>query len=125
MSKKYRKILVSESMGVYLGSCMGLGFWSKLDPVGLSEAITFANSQEINQAIATWDGMASLPNDMKHLDVLPDHEVYASIDACAAAGAERWNPELGEVAVASFKEPEFEQNEARVRERGIGENFHE
>jgi len=28
-------------MGVYLGHAMGLGFWSKMENLGLKEAITF------------------------------------------------------------------------------------
>ena len=29
-----RILIYSEADGVYLGSCMGLGFWSELDSVG-------------------------------------------------------------------------------------------
>lgn len=86
-----RKILVSKSMGVYLGSCIGLGFWSKLDSVGQDAAITFESEDEIRKMIATWDGLTSLPSDLQYLDVTADIDgTYASISACVAAGAEYW-----------------------------------
>jgi len=88
-----RMILYSESMGVYLGSTLGLGFWSKLDPVGQTEAVTFESEKEIQDAIATWDGMGSLPSDLRYLKVVADAAGYASLRACVAAGADPWSPE--------------------------------
>jgi len=34
-------VLYNEEMGIYLGSCMGMGFWTKLDSVGQDAVVVF------------------------------------------------------------------------------------
>lgn len=50
-----RYVLYHDEMGIYLGSCMGLGFWTKLDPVGQNEAVTFESSEQALKHASTWD----------------------------------------------------------------------
>lgn len=86
-----RYLLVSQSMGVYLGSCMGMGFWSKLDSVGQTEAVTFDSPKTIQQVMAEWDGLASLPSDLSYPEVeVTREDGYATEAECVAAGAESW-----------------------------------
>jgi hypothetical protein len=42
-------------MGIYLGNCLGLGFWSKLDPVGQDAAVTFPSEVEARRHVASWN----------------------------------------------------------------------
>ena len=83
-----RYVLYSEEWGVYLGSFLGLGFWSKIDPVGQDGACTFENEEQIRDWIATWDG--GPPPDWRAVAV-PDVG-YASIEQCVVAGLPAWTP---------------------------------
>lgn len=86
-----RRLLVSRSMGVYLGSCMGMGFWSKLDPVDQPSAVTFDNVETIRNIMAEWDGLGSLPSDMTFPEVEDaDGDGYATEAECVTAGVEPW-----------------------------------
>ncbi|WP_044275859.1 hypothetical protein [Burkholderia gladioli] len=84
-------VLYSERDGVYLGSCLGLGFWSKLDPAGQTHAFTFPGEAEARAAMETWD---TLPGDVRLVEVAPDQAGYASMAACIAAGLPGWNPDV-------------------------------
>ena len=53
-------VIVHDEMGVYLGSCMGLGFWTLLDPAGQPSACVFADEAEARDHIATWEEGPSL-----------------------------------------------------------------
>jgi len=41
-----RFVIYSETNGVFLGDFLGMGFWSKLDPVGQDSAIAFDTSEQ-------------------------------------------------------------------------------
>lgn len=91
-----RFVVVHPEMGVYLGSAMGMGFWSKLDPVGQDSAITFVNRMQAEQVMRAWDD--GRPGDVVIWPMIPDRpglarERYASIAACVAAGLEAWDPQ--------------------------------
>lgn len=87
-----RFVVVHPEMGVYLGSAMGMGFWSKLDPVGQDSAITFASRMQAEQVMRAWDD--GRPGDVVIWPMTPDRrERYASIVACVAAGLEAWDPQ--------------------------------
>lgn len=100
-----RFVLVHPEMGIYLGSCMGMGFWSKLDPVGQPCAVTFENRVEADDVMQSWDN--GRPDGVVIWPVVPDghrpdghvsrmpSEVcgYASVAACVAAGLDAWDPE--------------------------------
>jgi len=74
--------------GIYLGNCMGLGFWSKIDPVGQPSAVTFPTQSEAEEHMSKWDD--GRPLDVTLHEVTPDNGDYASISACVAAGLDGW-----------------------------------
>lgn len=89
-------VIYTEDEGVYLGSCLGLGFWSKLDPVGQQSAVTFENAEEVAIHIQNW------PDDQKVklrlVEVIPDLDGYASIQAIVHAGLPGWLDEVTPIA---------------------------
>lgn len=81
-------VIFSNEDGVFLGSCLGMGFWSKLDPVGQPSAVTFESVEAAEEYIATWE--SGRPANIAFVPVVPDSEGYASIAACVAAGLPGW-----------------------------------
>lgn len=84
---KLRLLLVHPEMGVYLGSCMGLGFWSKLDPVGQVVAVTFESEKVVREVIDSWD---SPIEKWCTVPVVADVGHYASQTSCIQSGVESW-----------------------------------
>ncbi len=81
-------VLYSSELGVYLGSCMGLGFWSNLDPAGQPSAVVFPNKEKAFEFANTWE---SPVEDLKFQELIPDEGLFASIDCCVRAGLPKWN----------------------------------
>lgn len=80
-------LLVSDELGIYLGNCMGLGFWSKLDAAGQDAAVTFPSEDVAREHMAGWD---EAPSDVRFVPVLPDDGEYATMQACVRAGLHPW-----------------------------------
>lgn len=86
-------VIVEKDLGIYLGSFWGMGFWSKLDPVGQPSATCFENKEEAMKHIASWG-----PSDVKRdytfheVELTERHgqALYASIASCVKAGLEGW-----------------------------------
>jgi hypothetical protein len=76
-------VINHPEMGVYLGSCMGLGFWSRLDPVD-DTAATFDTQEEACRWI---DGR---PKGAELIEVQAEPGQKATISACVAAGLDAW-----------------------------------
>lgn len=89
-------VIYSEENGVYLGSAMGLGFWSKLDPVGQPSATTFEDEAEAETHMASWE--SGRPEGVRLVPVDADQDGYASIAACVRAGLPGWLDEDTPVA---------------------------
>lgn len=89
-------VILSELNGVYLGSCMGLGFWSKLDPVGQPSAVTFSDKTEAEAYMRTWPG--GIPNGITYVNVFADDGQHATIASCVKAGLPGWVDEITPVA---------------------------
>lgn len=93
MTKQF--VIYSERDGVYLGSSLGLGFWSKLDPVGQDCAVTFKSTMEAIRFMATWDASVELDG-VRVVAVEADYVAhgiaYASIARCVEAGLPSWDP---------------------------------
>jgi hypothetical protein len=91
---KMRKILlVHDGWGVYLGSCLGLGFWSQQDPCGQTEAVTFPSEAEARDVVASWRPMVGEydPDDFRYVEVeVAGEDGYATMAECVAAGQEPW-----------------------------------
>lgn len=84
-------VIYHEQDGIYLGSCMGLGFWSKLDPVGQPGAVTFHDDQEAERHMADWE--CGRPDGVTFVQVAADTDGYASMAACILAGLPAWMDE--------------------------------
>lgn len=50
-----RTLIVSNELGIYLGSFWGLGFWSKLDAAGQDEAVTFKDELDAADHMSEWE----------------------------------------------------------------------
>ena len=91
--QKESLVLVRDEWGVYLGSCMGFGFWTKIDPVGSLAAIAFDNEaagiQHIRRLNADND-----PAMYRFVPVLASINGFATIDDLKRAGL---NPLLGDM----------------------------
>lgn len=87
-----RYLLYSDDYGVYLGSFLGMGFWSKLDPVGQDEAITFESKELAIAFMQTWNSEA--PNVQVVPIEIPKGNRYATIKQCMVIGLPEWNPEI-------------------------------
>jgi hypothetical protein len=82
--------------GVYLGNCLGLGFWYNLDPVGQPAAATFSSVQEAKAHIRVWEANPDYPQqtlpDLKIVPVTVKESGFATIKECVAAGLPPWTP---------------------------------
>lgn len=79
-----RIVVTHPKMGVYLGNCLGLGFWTLLDTVGQTSAVTFANVDDAREHISSWD---ENPDPDSYSFVPVDcQEDYATIADLAKAG---------------------------------------
>lgn len=87
-----RVIILSRSLGVYLGQFLGLGLWSKGESCDgqIKEACTFPSADEALRFMETWDCFLTLPDDMTFPLVEVDPTGYATREACVAAGADPW-----------------------------------
>lgn len=82
-------VITHPEFGIYLGNCSGMGFWSKLDPVGQPAAITFPSKEVAQSHAAEWDEQIG---GLEFRNVEPDCFQYATVEACVAAGLEAWDP---------------------------------
>jgi len=76
-------VIHTQKEGIYLGSCMGLGFWSKLDSCGQLGVVTFHNEFAAKEYVKSWD---NIPEGIEFTEVYPDDVQYASIAACVHTG---------------------------------------
>lgn len=86
-------VIFHEEKGVFLGFCMGMGFWSKLDPVGQPCAATFENTKEAEEFMQTWENGA--PAGVRFVEAdADDGGTHASVASCVRAGLPGWIDEL-------------------------------
>ena len=87
-----RYALYTEDKGIFLGMCLGLGFWSKLYPAGQDHAPTCLTRESAE--LMRKD--LQLPQDTTRILMLHTKDsTYATIEECVAAGVERWDPSNG------------------------------
>jgi len=89
-------VIYHDIDGIFLGSAMGLGFWSKIDPVGQDAAVTFPNEADAKAYMEQWT--EGQPEGVKLVDVVVDDRGYASMAACVLAGLPAWMDECTTVA---------------------------
>jgi len=88
-------VITHPEHGIYLGSCMGLGFWSMLDAVGQESACTFPDRDEALAHIQSWENNND-PAQYATVDVLTcGAEGFATIADLRSAGLDNM---LGEMA---------------------------
>ncbi|WP_454727765.1 MULTISPECIES: hypothetical protein [Cupriavidus] len=86
-------VLYSPEDGVFLGECLGLGFWSKLETGDQPSAATFESVADAKQYLSTWQSPP--PTDLQFVWVQPEAKgPHASMEACVRAGLPRWEISL-------------------------------
>lgn len=83
-----RYVLYSDEFGVYLGSFLGFGFWSKVDSAGQDAAVTFGSAKEAIEWAHTWE---TTLKDLKAIPVDCAGRSYATEKECVAAGISGWS----------------------------------
>jgi hypothetical protein len=86
---KKNVVIYSEELGVFVGEAFGLGFWSKLDPVGQDSAPVFDDEDQAQDWVNFGKGW---PKDLRFVEVNPDlgFPKGASVAACVAAELPAW-----------------------------------
>ena len=92
-------VIAHPEDGIYLGNCMGLGFWSLMDAAGQYEAATFENEAQARAHVASWDSHND-PNAFGYHKVVCANEFYATVDELKAAGLEDL---LGEMEIEQLR----------------------
>jgi hypothetical protein len=85
-----RYVLYNKELGVYLGSSMGMGFWSNLDPVGQAHAVSWPEEMldVVREFIDSWDD----PVDVEMVPVKTStQDGYVTMTECVEAGLPGWN----------------------------------
>lgn len=82
-----RFVLYNEEVGIYLGNCMGLGFWSKLDSAGQERACVFETPEQAEAHLASHDDPVK---NCVTREVECDDSNYATISELEAAGLPTW-----------------------------------
>lgn len=86
-SETMRYLLVHPEYGIYLGNCLGLGFWSKVDPVGQPAAVTFQTEAD---AEAHMDDWGTPRPEGYYLHPIDTEQDYAIVTQCILAGLDGW-----------------------------------
>ncbi len=81
-------VIFHSKMGIFLGEVLGMGFWSRMDPCGLDEAVLFKTDDEAIEYSKQISGFS--PEDFTFVRVQDDRDGCASIDACVQAGLQGW-----------------------------------
>jgi hypothetical protein len=93
-------VIYHEEIGIYLGECLGLMFWSKLDSVGQEAAPTWPTEEEALEFVKQYR------DNLRNPDLYPLEafkivgvqatevpEQYASIEDCVRVGLPSWDPD--------------------------------
>lgn len=85
-----RYVLYSPKCGIYLGSLLGLGLWSGIDPAGQDSAPTFAS---FDVAADFASKLGSIEDATPKPVQLYSTSGWATVRECEAAGLPRWDPD--------------------------------
>lgn len=90
-------VIYNDENGIFIGECLGMGFWSKLDPVGQPEAVAFENTTiayEVIERFENYDKHYGFRNEYKivPVEITSSHgrTHYASIQSCVQSGLPAW-----------------------------------
>lgn len=81
-----RIVIVHDEMGIYVGNCLGLGFFTLLDCGGQPMVCTFPDEEEARKHIASWDTNND-PNAYRYVSISTDDD-WVGYDTLAAVGLE-------------------------------------
>lgn len=98
-------ILYTEDKGIFIGSFLGLGFWSKLDPVNQTHAIVFESKEIAEQLISEW---LTHPGNFKLIPIQTQELGYASLEEISAIGLPIWSSDSPAVADGLACEPLYD-----------------
>ncbi len=84
-------VIYHDKDGVFLGECLGLGFWSKVETAGQPSAVTFKDIEDAEEFMKTW--ISGRPCGVKLVPVVADERGHASVEACIQAGLPGWSVE--------------------------------
>jgi len=85
-------VIYSPMDGVFLGTWMGMGMWSRYDATRTSKAVVFPDAKAADEHMAMWDG--GRLSHLRTVEVLEDEKgQFASLDACICAGLPAWGLE--------------------------------
>lgn len=82
-------VITHPEWGVYLGNCLGMGFWSELDPVGQPAAVVFDNETDARNHVSSW---VEKFEGLNYFPIKADSPCgrYVSEPACRLAGLKGW-----------------------------------
>lgn len=79
-----RVVIVSKKNGVYLGSFLGLGFFTLIDCAGQAAACTFQNETDAREYISTWETQNN-PDTYIYVSVSTG-DIFATVEELQRAG---------------------------------------
>jgi hypothetical protein len=100
-------IVVHAEQGIYLGNCIGLGFWSNLDPAGQTAAPTFLTESQAKDHVATWDAPHGDPEDYTYVELSIEKDGTATMEECMDAWQKPWPKTLEENCKCGKPKPEW------------------
>lgn len=77
-------VITHQELGIYVGSCLGLGFWSLLDTAGQPAVATFLDEEEAREHVASWEELND-PASYGYVEVFTAGS-HATVDELAEAG---------------------------------------
>lgn len=93
MFEKY--LIAHREWGVFLGSAMGMAFWSKMDAVGQDQAVVFDTELRAEEYLKTWDWNGEEQPDeigIHPVLVATEDQGYATMEECENSGFDAWDP---------------------------------
>ena len=89
-------VITHSDHGIYVGSALGLGFWSNMSAAGQNTVPTFDTETDAREHVESWSD-DNIPDDYGYAPVeVDDDTTFATISQLRAAGLEEM---LGELIV--------------------------
>lgn len=78
-------VITHPEMGIYLGNCLGLGFWTLLDTAGQSRAVIFESGHQAREHVVSWVSHND-PEQYGFHEVKCANEFFATVEELKLAG---------------------------------------
>lgn len=88
-------VVYREADGAFVGHMMGMSFWSKIDPVGQSEAVAFPSEEIAKLTMKKHDNLNEGDYQLIPVQITNKKGLayYASIESCVKANIPAWHPD--------------------------------